>query len=165
RGPADDADGSAVVAVTSHYGPHHGPQANFINGFGGYEFGAVLSTSGPHESMASCVYCHMTEGNETGGHTWVPGIEGCTACHADATDFDINGAVTEIEGLIADLEAALKTAGMLDEEGHAIEDTSYQADSVGALWNLLLLEEDKSHGIHNPDYAIALLENAISAME
>ncbi len=163
KNPADDSDGTAIVFVSPHYGPHHAPQANFINGLGGYEFGGVLSTSGMHESATSCVGCHMHEGGaETGGHSWAPGIEACTGCHADATDFDVNGAETEIEGLMADLAAALITAGMLDAEGHAIEEVSYQADSVGALWNLLLLEEDKSHGIHNPAYAKALLNNSLN---
>ena len=161
--PADDADGSAMVFVSPHYGPHHAPQANFINGIGGYEFGAALSTSGLHESGSDCISCHMHEGGtETGGHTWAPGIEACTTCHLDATDFDVNGGETEIKGLMDDLTAALITAGMLDADGHAIEGVSYQADSVGAMWNLLLLEEDKSHGIHNPAYAKALLNNSLS---
>lgn len=163
KGPADDADGSAIVEVTSHYGPHHGPQANFLNGLSGYEFGVVLSTKGVHESGASCVACHMTPGGaETGGHTWHPDVDACTTCHADATDFDVNGVVTEIEGLLADLQAALFTAGMVDVDGHAIEKVSYQADSVGALWNYLLIEEDKSGGVHNPAYAKALLTNSIN---
>jgi len=161
--PADDADGAAIVEVTSHYGPHHAPQANFINGLGGYEFGAALSTSGEHESGSDCVSCHMYEGSaETGGHTWAPGVGACISCHPDATDFDINGGETEIKGLMEDLTAALITAGMLDADGHAIEEVSYQADSVGALWNLLLLEEDKSRGIHNPEYAKALLNNSLA---
>ena len=163
--PADDTDGSAITEVGGHYGPHHGPQANFINGLGGYEFGAALSTSGPHETMASCVFCHMLPGTEGGGHTWVPTIESCNACHPDATDFDVGGAVTEIEGLLADLAAALTTAGMLDAEGEAIEDVFYQADSVGALWNYILLLEDKSVGVHNPDYAVALLNNSLNVFQ
>ncbi len=160
--PADDTDGTAIEEVPEHYGPHHGPQANVLNGLGGYEFGDDLSTSGAHESMASCVSCHMpsTATDTTGGHTWVAGIEGCTACHKDATDFDINGVQTEIQTLMASLSTALTTAGMM-EGGHAVEDTSYQADSVGALWNYLLIEEDASHGIHNPDYAIDLLESSL----
>jgi len=161
--PADDSDGAALVEVGEHYGPHHGPQANFINGYGGYEFGATLSTSGTHESGSDCVSCHMhAGGTDTGEHTWVAGIESCTGCHADAVDFDINGEVTVIEGLMHDLEAALITAEMLDANGHAIEEVSYQADSVGALWNYILLEEDASSGIHNPAYAKALLNNSIA---
>ncbi|MEN8229829.1 MAG: hypothetical protein ABFS38_16835 [Bacteroidota bacterium] len=162
RNPADDSDGSAITTVGRHYGPHHGPQANFLNGFGGYEFRAALGTSGAHESGSDCVSCHMTAGTETGEHTWIPGIEGCTGCHADATDFDVNGVKTEIEGLMTNLATALFTAGMIDADGHAIESVSYQADSVGALWNFLLIMEDASTGIHNPAYAKALLNSSLS---
>jgi len=51
---------------------------------------------------------------------------------------------------------------MLDGSGHAIEGVSYQADSVGALWNYLLIEEDASTGIHNIDYAVGLLTESIA---
>jgi enhancing lycopene biosynthesis protein 2 len=40
----------------------------------------------------------------------------------------------------------------------------YEADSVGALWNYILISEDMSMGIHNPDYAEALLLNSINAL-
>jgi hypothetical protein len=169
RNPADDTDGTAPTYVREHYGPHHGPQANFINGLGGYEFGQDLSAKGVHESGANCVSCHMhvsaAKNGEEGGHTWIAPLESCTGCHTGATDMDVNGGKTEIEGLLADLQAALLAAGMVDADGHAIEDTTYQADSVGALWNFLLVEEDMSHGIHNPAYAKALLNASISALQ
>ena len=75
--------------------------------------------------------------------------------------------------MLEELEAALFAAGMDDEDGHAIESDdeavppiwiSYEADSAGALWNFLLVEEDQSMGIHNPAYAKALLENPIDAV-
>lgn len=165
--PGDDSDGTAMTEVYSHYGPHHGPQANFINGLGGYEFGAALSKTGTHLTGSDCISCHMTESTTVteGGHTWVAGIEGCTACHSGATDFDINGAVTVIETKLHTLQTALITAEMLDADGHAIEGVSYQADSVGALWNYLFLEEDMSSGIHNPAYANALLDASIIALQ
>lgn len=164
--PADDTDGTAPVFVSPRYGPHHGPQANIINGLGGYEFGEELSVTGAHLSGADCVSCHMHEGgDETGGHTWVAGIEGCTTCHPGATDFDVNGAVTEIAGLLSDLQTALNTAGMVDEDGNAIEEVTYQADSVGALWNYLLVHEDASGGIHNPAYTKALLNGSLSVFQ
>ena len=34
-----------------------------------------------------------------------------------------------------------------------------------AGWNFLLLEEDSSHGVHNPAYGKALLENSIAALQ
>ena len=35
------------------------------------------------------------------------------------------------------------------------------ADSAGAVWNLLLAKEDRSHGVHNPKYIVGLLRSAI----
>ncbi len=158
-GPADDADGSAMVYVNPHFGPHHAPQANFINGLGGYEFGAELSTSGAHESGSSCVSCHMHEGDGTvGGHTWTPGDAACSSCHSDGVP------ASGVEAKLTELHEALIAAGMLDADGHAIEEVSYQADSVGALWNYLTLEEDGSTGVHNPAYAEALLDASIAAL-
>ena len=159
RNPADDTDGTALVNVSStHYGAHHGPQANLLNGLGGYEFRLDLGTSGIHESGASCVSCHMHEGSETtGGHTWTPGVEACASCHSTVPDSDV-------ETLLHQLEADLVTAGFLTADGVII--TGYrQADSVGALWNYLLVEEDRSLGVHNPAYAEALLTNSIEALK
>jgi len=159
----DDTDGDAQTELGRRFGPHYGPQANFINGLLGYEFGVSLGTSGVHESGASCVACHMVEAaaDTTGGHTWYPGLESCTTCHTDATDYDINGALTEIEGLLADLKAAMDAAGMLDVDGEIIEEVFYGADSVGAAWNYVLVLDDQSNGIHNPAYAKVLLNNSI----
>jgi hypothetical protein len=162
KNPHDDASPTAPTEVYEHYGPHLGPQANFINGEGGYEFGVVLSATGSHLTGADCASCHMHEGGTgTGGHTWMVGIESCTSCHTGATDFDVNGKKTAIEGLINDLKTALITAGLLDAEGHEVEGT-YEADEAGALWNYLLIVSDASSGIHNPAYATALLNNSIN---
>jgi len=166
--PADDTDGTVLVEVTPHYGPHHGPQANFINGFGGYEFrGEVTPSSGVGNH--DCLSCHMGEvvGDTIGGHTWVASVTGCADCHGT----DMDDAMTEVHDLLGDLEVALFDAGMVDASGHAIESdpdavpptvVQYQADSVGALWNYLFIEEEASSGVHNADYAIDLLTESIT---
>jgi hypothetical protein len=164
----DDAVATAVIDIPEHWGPHHAPQANIINGLDGYEFGGtVVASKGAHESQANCIMCHMAETADetTGGHTWMPDIEACssTSCHPSATDFDMNGKVTEIEGLMADLATALTTAGMM-VDGAIVEDTMYQADSAGAVWNYILLEEERSMGVHNPSYAEDLLNASIAAL-
>ncbi len=80
--------------------------------------------------------------------------------------------MTEVEGLLADLRTALFTAGMVDADGEAIESdedipmvVTYQADSVGALWNYILVSEDMSSGIHNPAYVVALLTNTLESLQ
>ncbi len=151
----DDTDGTAIVEIEEHWGPHHGPQANLINGLAGYEYrGEVASVmgGGPHD----CISCHMSEvvGDTIGGHTWVADTEACAGCHT----------VVDAHDELVALQAALITAEMLDASGHAIEEVSYQADSAGALWNYLLLEEDASMGIHNSAYALDLIDESIKAI-
>jgi len=157
----DDAVATAVIEIEEHWGPHHGPQANFINGLAGYEFrGEVTSVvgGGPHD----CLGCHMGEvvGDTIGGHTWGASIESCAQCHGT----DIEDGKTQVQGLLAQLEDALFTAGMVDAEGHAIEEVFYEADSAGALWNYIYIEEEASHGVHNLGYAIDLLTESITYM-
>lgn len=151
---------TTIYVNSTHYGAHHGPQGSLLNGVGGYEFGAVLSASTPHESLTSCVGCHMfeSEADTLGGHTWIIDEEGCLECHDAVPSSD------GIEDLLVTLEDELITAGLLDATGGIVVGT-YGADSVGALWNYLLIEEDRSMGVHNPDYAEALLNNSIVALQ
>ena len=54
---------------------------------------------------------------------------------------------------------------------YKVSDLQEAVDSVGpakvaqAIWNYKTLEEDKSHGVHNPGYAKALLKNSIEALQ
>ncbi len=50
-----------AMKVSSHFGPHHGPQANLFVGNGAYEFpGKVYKNSGHRiEAKDSCIDCHM----------------------------------------------------------------------------------------------------------
>ncbi len=166
----DDAVATAIVVIEEHWGPHHGPQANLINGLVGYEYrGEVASVmgGGPHD----CISCHMSEvvGDTLGGHTWVADVEGCVACHT----------VVDVHTELAALQTALFDAGMVDASGHVIESheadpdatppvteliISYEADVAGALWNYILLEEDASMGIHNSAYALDLIAESIKAI-
>jgi hypothetical protein len=169
----DNAVGTAITEVGGHFGPHHGPQANFINGLNGYEFGAALSVKGPHETSGDCIQCHMYDDSDDakGGHNWVPGEEGCLACHA-ATDSDrLAGVVSDIHNQLVVLQGLLDDAGLLEPDTATDGTISfhpnpgiYDTDAAGSLWNYLIVEEDKSGGVHNPDYAEVLLANAILKM-
>ncbi|MEJ2722717.1 MAG: hypothetical protein P8181_16505, partial [bacterium] len=37
-------------------------------------------------------------------------------------------------------------------------------DSAGAVWNYLIVHEDRSEGIHNPKYIKSLLQSSIDFM-
>ncbi len=152
-------DGMFTFATT-HDGPHHGPQAAILLGQGG---AGVEGTPGAHVTMVAdtCVTCHMVGES----HSFTARVAACTACHADAEDFDINGFQTEIEAKIEELKAALIAKGMLTEEDVLVVGEYSQAEGA-ALWNYITIaHEDKSMGIHNPTYINALLDYSLDALK
>jgi hypothetical protein len=85
--------------ASSHYGPHHGPQADMLIGANAPDFGFKLPSS-PHDRVPNaCVSCHMAgdhmvddAGNVilVGGHSFnmndvngVDHVEACEPCHGD----------------------------------------------------------------------------------
>jgi pyruvate formate-lyase activating enzyme-like uncharacterized protein len=123
--------------------------------------GTVVGTPSMHATTVenTCVTCHMGDG---ANHTFAPNVATCTVCHADATTFDINGVQTEVDGKIATLKAALTTAGLLDAQG-AIVVGKYDEAKANALWNYIYVtKEDKSRGVHNSTYTIALLDASLA---
>jgi hypothetical protein len=119
-----------------------------------------------------CPTCHMADGN----HTLEPSISSCESCHSDASNFDIGGVQTEVEGLIEELQDLLVAKGLLEvaphEEGvegppevHPVVG-EYPEAEAGALWNYItIVIEDGSNGVHNPPYTVALLKASIAALE
>jgi formate-dependent nitrite reductase cytochrome c552 subunit len=179
------------VTITSYrYGPHNGPVANVIGGFGGYEIsGSVAYGSNPHANVADgCVACHMSTavGNLAGGHTMKIGYEeggseelnlaGCATCHSDldALAGSIEARQTEINDLLIQLLAKLVALGVTNESGYVQGDNGGNASTsnpatltpneAGAVLNYKLVASDKSLGIHNLLYAKALLTNSIESL-
>jgi hypothetical protein len=159
--PAAAADGTISVDST-HWGPHHGPEAAMLLGVGGSS--DVKGSPSPHYSTVTdtCVACHM--GGDAANHTFTPNVAYCQKCHADAKDFNMNGAVADMDAKIADVQAALTSAGLFDKSGNIVVG-NYPAAKAGALWNYLLVTEDKSHGVHNMPYAEALMDAALAALK
>lgn len=171
-----EVGGPDFAVTSSRFGPHHGPQGSLLSGIGGWEVpGAVNYANTAHTTMISdgCITCHMQEafGRQSGGHTMKMAYEyhealtynvaGCQSCHDGIKDFDVNGAVTDIAALGAQLEGMLIADGLLTATGSAVAGT-YPANKAGALWNYrMLFVEDRSGGVHNPKYAKALLANSI----
>jgi hypothetical protein len=161
--PAAAADGTIKVDST-HWGPHHGPQAEMMLGVGGSS--DVTGSPSPHYAKVTdtCEGCHM--GGEAVNHTYMPDVTFCQSCHTNAKDFNMNGAVAELDANIATLKAKLMAAGLLDKTGTSPVVGNYPAAKAGALWNYLLVAvEDKSHGVHNMPYAEALIDAALAAMK
>jgi cytochrome c len=126
----------------------------------------VQGTPGPHYSAVenTCVGCHMGSGQS---HTFMPDVATCQACHADAENFDIDGVQTQIQAMGDQLGEMLLAAGLINEnspDGHPTVTEAPENQAI-ALYNwLYVMHEDKSLGVHNPDYARALLQAGLDAM-
>jgi hypothetical protein len=157
-----EADDNGMVNVDStHWGPHHGPQSAMLLGVGGA--GEVEGRSSAHYRRVedTCVTCHLANDN----HSFEPSLAVCQDCHDDADSFDIDGIQTQVDDLIAELQDALVAKGLLDEEGEPVVG-EYPEAEAGALWNYIFISiEDSSHGVHNPDYTIDLLQSSIDALK
>ncbi|MBI9069587.1 MAG: hypothetical protein JEZ09_19990 [Salinivirgaceae bacterium] len=142
-----------VNIPNSHAGPHHGPQANVIAGIDGFTLAAV--TTEPHH--ASCNKCHMNDEEAGYGHSFVPNIASCNECHGDAVD--VESMMTATNARITAVGDALVLAGALTSEDgeYSPNPGDVSPDVFKAWWNFMIIIEDRSKGMHNPDYIDALL--------
>jgi hypothetical protein len=155
--PAVAEDGT-ITLTSVHMGPM-APQSDMVVGVGGA--GEVIGSPSPHYAAVenTCVTCHM---GSSKNHTFEPVVATCVTCHTDATDFDMNGAVTALEAKVTDLKAALTLNGLLDAQG-AIIVGKFPEAQVNALWNYIFIEEDGSNGVHNMPYAEALIDASLAS--
>jgi hypothetical protein len=184
--------GSTFVITSTHYGPHHGAQSNVLAGEGFAEIAGSMAyptTFGHPTSDYTCVGCHMGDYNEgTGGHTFLPNIQACTGCHSSAEDFsDIGSVQSDIHDMLDQLRDLLLAQGVIVEDdedpGHYIpllddpdvddwdgDDNTTELfayvtmEQAQAFFNWVGLYEDRSNGMHNPEYVEALLTNSIEAL-
>ncbi|MCK4848678.1 MAG: hypothetical protein KAT16_06625, partial [Candidatus Heimdallarchaeota archaeon] len=112
--------GNTFNITSTHYGPHHGAQANVVYGAGFAEIpGSVAypTVGSSFHLAASCVGCHMSEFTDgKGGHSFNPSLAACNVCHTTA-DFNYGGVQTEIDELLDELRDLLVAAGVV-EQGH-----------------------------------------------
>ncbi len=161
--PGDpDGDGT-VTGISTHWGPHHGPQSAMMLGIAGA--GAQGTPAGHYSAVGdTCVGCHM---GPNGTHTYEPNVGVCQGCHAGATNFDINGVQSQTLARLDELGALLVAEGVLssnDEDGHPTV-SSAPENVASALWNWLYIRhEDESLGVHNPAYTDALLDASFAAL-
>lgn len=167
--------GEATFKITStHYGPHHGAQANLVAGVGFAEIAGSVpypeAGKSNHLTMASCTGCHMADYNGgQGGHTWNPSLKSCNDCHgANNEDFNYGGVQTDVHDKLVQLRTRLLELGVIegdDEHGYHPVVGEYPMAQARAFFNWVGIEEDRSLGVHNPKYVKALLSNSIEALK
>lgn len=139
----------------------------------------------------SCVGCHMqliagtsfsNAHTKVGGHTFkissdngtpepeddIHVTEVCSVCHIESGTFDFGGEDYDRDGMIEGVQSEIR--GLMDTLGRLLPplgsptvspDEGYTLSQKQAAWNYLFVEEDQSHGVHNPKYAAALLQASI----
>lgn len=170
--------GETTFRITSsHYGPHHGAQANVVAGVGFAEIpGSVaypVAGSAIHLAQASCTGCHMSEfdnNEDQGGHTYNPSILACNTCHGvEETDFNYGGVQSIVETQLETLRDELIRLGVVEwvvaDEAYEPVVGTFPMVQARAFFNWAGLDEDRSLGVHNPKYIKALLQNSIEALE
>ena len=161
------------VDVGSRFGPHYGAQSTLLEGIQGAELDgytyAGADKSAAHRAGSSCTQCHMGEsgGNNVGEHTWIQTETSCTKCHNDnipAKDFLKEDYETLENLLIAEGLLRIDIDPDTGDEEIRINSGEYDLVPASALWNYRMLYYDHSHGVHNPEYAKALVKNSIDAL-
>lgn len=137
-------DGTHGYINSTHAGPHHGPQGDIVLGLGGIVAAGTYTHA--HQGVG-CVGCHMGEDR---AHTFQPVAANCSACHSGMP------AISDFSTRMDAIHAALETAGAVDAAGHPLK-AVVTMNQLKAFWNFIYLEEDRSNGAHNPDFADAML--------
>ena len=178
------------ININSRYGPHHSNQGDMLIGTNAYEYTGYSYERSWHSTGVTegCVSCHMSpsEHETVGGHSWnmrnedrgFENIAGCnaTGCHDTAPlttidrladeDFNndglIDGVQDEIKGLADTLLGLLVAANLTNGSGVPVSRIVATADSAGAVYNYVFIEEDRSFGVHNADYSAGILWSAIN---
>jgi hypothetical protein len=181
RSPSTAIDPGGIEVTDFRWGPHHGTQSNILAGEGGYELTGYNYPDSPHTTFVTngCPSCHMADpvGAFAGGHSMnmeYDGddfVTGCnvTGCHSSSPLEDFEGTgQDDIQALLDELGTELRNRGLIDEDDHLIasDDTPASLTEVeaAAVWNYLLVLEDRSLGIHNTDYSTALLQNSLDSL-
>jgi hypothetical protein len=175
----------------SHFGPHHGPQGDIIAGTNGIQFGWNFPTS-PHMQVAEgCIACHMAAAGanadgsiqQFGSHslnmvdpkTGNDNVAACTPCHGTiGTKFSdklfyVNGNADLDHNGVAD-GLQVEVQGMLDKIASYLPNTSgpdstWTLLQAQAFYNWDMVTEDRSLGIHNPQYVYSLLAVTLQKLD
>lgn len=181
--PAPVAGGPDFAITNTRIGVHHGPNTNLILGKTAFEIGTGYPSTNPHSTADGCIKCHMSTpyGYQAGGHnmslkydshgTETRLLTGCTPCH-DISSTDkvnqFNAKITDyqedIQEKLTTLETKLIAAGIYNTANGLAKTGTFKANAVIAYLNYNTIKEDRSLGIHNPNYTEKLLDNSITAL-
>jgi hypothetical protein len=180
-------------APTPAEAPHPSVQAPVLLAYGGIRQPGVNygSTTKHTEVKNLCVGCHMTDNAEgVASHTFMPGEPSkiCGECHQGVTDFNrkaaadydgngqVQGIQDEVTGLLGKLNAAtakaMGAATLMQSQGQIVfkgsSGTTVTAPIPNKVWqaayNWALITNDKSLGVHNPQFTVTLLQQSYKTL-
>ncbi len=178
---------------SDRFGPHHGPQADMFFGQNAYQYGdSSLTGLMTHSSVTdACVTCHMANigsGNspshqwnmtDTTGGTPKDLVGACVTCHGPITSFNdikasadwdgngiIEGVQTEVQGMLNTLAGLLpkdSTGAVVSRIADSLK-VKGQPNIVKGIYTYYFVTEDKSMGVHNAKYTVAILQAALKSL-
>jgi hypothetical protein len=155
------AEDGVITGISSHWGPHHGPQASMLMGVAG---AGAEGSPASHYNMVenTCVGCHV---GADANHSFAPSAAACADCHG--ADFDYSEFQSDVQAQLDQIGEALVAEGVLSDitvDGHPTVEEAPEGVAT-ALFNwLYIAHEDKSLGVHNPAYTQALLDASFEAL-
>jgi len=180
-------DGTSTNSnISSHFGPHHGPQTDMLEGVNAITYGKEIPSSGHSKAVKdTCVACHLQEVSASspefglvGGHTFrnfydtgtnsYSLVELCSNCHGDIEDFDLKRADYDGDGVVEGVQTEVKrlldqVAMLLPPVGSTqIASVPNTRAQIQARYNYQFVLEDGSFGVHNTAYAVGLLRASIA---
>jgi hypothetical protein len=178
-----------------HHGPQGNMLAGVGNSGAYEVAGSMAYANSMHAAnptSVNCTSCHMASSEGTGGdmalgeHSnnvgvgeWEDGSKiinrnGCIACHTTIADNEEMTAFVSTARdanllLLEELATELFNLGYITETGSVVASSGtplvVTPQHAAAIYNYKFLEEDQSTLIHNPNYAKALLNNSIEALQ
>jgi hypothetical protein len=182
---------TASTAGSSHYGAHHGPQADMLQGVNAVNYGKKIPSSAHADVVDdTCVTCHMQATAATdpaflsaGGHTFKPSVTdakgnkielvaACQSCHGpDVTTFNFplfdynNDGV--IDGAQTEVQKMMDQLSTLLPPDNKVKsalaiDATWTNQQLKAAYNWQFVHDDGSLGIHNMAYTVGILKASIA---
>lgn len=163
-------------ATAPRLAPHEGPQGSFCAGVAGFDLGTSGITVSDHTDIVnSCVTCHMPavyKGNKAGGHTCKMTYDNigtlydasCKTCHPTNLTAKLNNFKKEITDSLNTLKALLAQKNLLDTVKNTAKTGTVKAGLAKIVYNYFYIKNDKSTGVHNPEFARLLLKNSLDSI-
>ena len=144
------------TCVACHMAPGHVDENDNVLTAGAHSF-SVIDING-NDNVAICQNCHGDVGTSFAEKKYY--FNGNADHDGDGEE---EGLQHEVEGLLHSLALLLHPKDSLEVDA-TDENYIYTATEKSAAYNYYLIEEDRSLGVHNPAFAVALLKVTIQAV-